>query len=130
MIPNMKSVLFLLFILPMALQAAERSKNCGCGCCKGKDVCCCHADETKPAEQPTAKEVRHPLRGVIRDIYPERSAIMVRHEEIPGYMRAMTMMFKVDAATLAGAKKDQSITGTLVHRDGEFWLEDVKPAKP
>jgi Cu/Ag efflux protein CusF len=53
---------------------------------------------------------------------------MVKHEAIPGYMPAMTMLFKVDAATLQAAAKGQAITGTLVERDGEFWLEDVKPA--
>lgn len=51
----------------------------------------------------------------------------MKHEEIPGFMPAMTMLFKVDAATLKAAAKGQSITATLIRRGAEFWLEDVKP---
>ena len=60
-----------------------------------------------------------------------KGALLVKHEAIPGYMKAMTMMFKVDAAVLPTVGKGQTITGTLIKRDGEFWLEDVKtvPAK-
>jgi len=118
---------------PLALAAADPSKNCGCACCKGKDVCCCHADEaSKPGNQaPDASaEIRHPLRGVIVDLFADRSALLVKHEEIPGYMRAMTMLLKVDAATLAAAIKGQAIVGVLVERRGDYWLEEVKPAQP
>jgi hypothetical protein len=37
---------------------------------------------------------RHPLRGVITAVHAERSALMVKHEQIPGVMRAMTMLFR------------------------------------
>ncbi len=81
----------------------------------------------KPAEAPAAIK-RHPLRGVITGIVAEKSALMVKHEAIPGVMRAMTMLFKVDAATLKNAKEGQAITG-LMSRQGNDWvLEDVKPA--
>ena len=134
----MKTTRFLplLVLLPAALYAAEKSipteKNCGCECCKGKEVCCCHepaaADQTAGAAKKSAATTRYPLRGVITDIFAGRSALLVKHEAIPGYMPAMTMLFKVEAATLKAAKKNQTITGTLVRRDGEFWLEDVQPA--
>lgn len=123
---KLRALTALLAFLPAALFAADKSKNCGCSCCKGKEVCCCHADEAKAAD--TKAEVRHPLRGVITDIRAADSALLVRHEEIPGYMRAMTMLFKVDAAALAAAQKGQAITATLVRRGDEFWLEDIKPA--
>jgi Cu/Ag efflux protein CusF len=73
----------------------------------------------------------YPLRGVIVDVQPRQSAILVKHEDIPGLMPSMTMLFKVDAATLKAAKKDQPITATVVERDGDYWLENVKagPAK-
>lgn len=76
------------------------------------------------AEKPEIK--RHPLKGVITGIMAERSSLLVKHEEIPGVMRAMTMLFKVDAATLKNAKEGQAITG-LMSRQGNAWvLEDVK----
>jgi Cu/Ag efflux protein CusF len=73
---------------------------------------------------------RHALRGVVTGILAEKSALLVKHEEIPGVMRAMTMLFQVDAATLKAAKEGQAITG-LMSRQGDAWvLEDVKILKP
>jgi Cu/Ag efflux protein CusF len=125
------TLLALLALPPAALFAHEKSesaKNCGCDCCKGKDTCCCHEAKSSD-DKPAAKEPRHPLKGVIVDVYADRSALLVKHEEIPGYMMAMTMLFKVDAATLKAAAKGQAITATLVERGGEYWLEELKPAK-
>lgn len=87
------------------------------------------AAETAPAVAPASLPVKkHPLRGVITGIMADRSALLVKHEAIPGVMRAMTMMFRVDAATLAAAKEGQAITG-LMSRQGDSWvLEEVKPA--
>lgn len=86
-----------------------------------------------PAATPAASPVaaaetvkRHPLKGVITRVYSERSALMVKHEEIPGVMHAMTMLFKVDAATLQSVKPGQSITGLMYRRGTDWVLEDVK----
>ena len=97
----------LLSLTPAALVAAEKSPA--------------------PAEAPAAPK-RHPLRGVITSVVAEKSAFMVKHEEIPGVMRAMTMMFKVDATALKTFKVGDALTG-LMSRQGNTWvLEDVKPA--
>jgi Cu/Ag efflux protein CusF len=81
------------------------------------------------AEPPSPSASAHfPLRSVIVEVQPKQSALLVKHEDIPGFMPGMTMLFKVDAATLKAAKPDQTITATLVERDGDLWLEDVKPA--
>lgn len=81
------------------------------------------------AAAPAAKaSTRHPLRGVITAVVADQSAFMIKHEEIPGVMRAMTMMFKVDAATLKAFKTGDAITG-MMSRQGSSWvLEQVKPA--
>jgi Cu/Ag efflux protein CusF len=54
------------------------------------------------------------------------SAIRVKHEEIPGVMRAMTMLFKVDAATLKAVKTGDSITALMNREEGEWRLHEVK----
>jgi len=111
-----------------ALHAAP-GVNCGCSCCKDRpkgEACCCN----EPAKAESAAEVkRYPLKGVITSVLPDRSALMVKHEEIPGFMRAMTMMFKVDAATLKSAKKGDAVTGMMSRRGDDWVLEDVRPAK-
>lgn len=99
--------------------------------------CCAVAPSTAPATASAAPadmtptpSAGHPLRGVIVAVLPEKSALLVKHEEIPGVMAAMTMLLKVDAATLAAAKKDQAITATLRKKSDGWWLENVVPASP
>jgi Cu/Ag efflux protein CusF len=90
------------------------------------------ADTNASVTATTTPAPKHPLRGVITGIMADRSALLVKHEAIPGVMRAMTMMFRVDAATLAAAREGQAITG-LMSRQGDAWvLDNVKPvsAKP
>lgn len=94
------------------------------------DACCSVNLAAAPAtEAPTEAKAAegHPLRGVIVSVLADRSALLVKHEEIPGVMRAMTMLLKVDQETLANAKKDQAITATLVKKADGWWLHDVKP---
>ena len=69
----------------------------------------------------------HALRGVIRDIMPEREALLVAHEEIPGVMRAMTMMFQVDPRVIPLLKKGETILAQMERRDdGKWWLFSIK----
>ena len=86
------------------------------------------APASAAAPAPAAVAPSHPVRGIIVDIMPAQSALMVKHEDIPGFMPAMTMLFKVDAPTLKAAAKDQTITATLYQQGDDFWLRDVKPA--
>ncbi|MBI2512647.1 MAG: copper-binding protein [Opitutae bacterium] len=113
----------LIALLPLAAFAAD-AKNCGCDCCKGKETCCCQTEEraeAKPAPQT------HPLKGVVVDVVAERSSLVVKHEEIPGVMHAMTMMFRVDAETLARVKKGDAIAGRLGRDEDKKWvLSEVK----
>jgi len=114
----------LLLLVPAALLAAGKSAtNCGCACCQGKEVCCCHEGKTSDAKH-------YPLKGVIVEVRAAQGALMVKHEDIPGFMPAMTMLFKVDAAALKSAQPGQKIRATLVQRDGDFWLEEIKADAP
>lgn len=79
------------------------------------------------AEAPAAPK-RHPLRGVITSVITEKSAFMVKHEEIPGVMRAMTMLFKVDEATFKAFKVGDALTGQMSRQGNNWVLEEVKPA--
>jgi putative intracellular protease/amidase len=74
---------------------------------------------------PTRK---FPLHGVIVDVLPERGALLVKHEEIPGIMAAMTMSFKVPPADLAAAKKGEAIDAHLYQLDGEWHIDGITPS--
>ena len=125
----------LLALLPLAAAAlfAAEGKNCGCDCCKERPkgtACCCFEDTPAAPAAATAAAndgiKRHDLRGVVTNVYADRSALLVRHEEIPGFMKPMTMLFKVDAAALQAARKGQTITARMSRQGNDWVLEDVK----
>ena len=67
------------------------------------------------------------LQGQILSIEPNRLQADVEHEEIKGFMAAMTMPYKVrDAKELADLKPGDLITSTLVVVSNDAYLKDVK----
>lgn len=50
--------------------------------------------ESAPAKPPKATKV-YPLRGIVRGVNKEAKQVRIRHEEIPGFMGAMTMPFTI-----------------------------------
>ncbi|MCF7687803.1 MAG: copper-binding protein [Cephaloticoccus sp.] len=109
----------LLAFFLVAASPALAACPCGDDCACGKN-CTCEKTDSAPAE------VTHPLQGVVKAVMADRGMLLVKHEEIPGVMGAMTMAFRVDEATLTAAQKDVAVTGLLVKRDGKFWLIDAK----
>jgi Cu/Ag efflux protein CusF len=91
-------------------------------------ACGAEKPATPPASGADAKAARHPLKGVVTGVMAERSSLVVKHEEVPGVMRAMTMMFKVDAAALKAVKEGDAITAQMARESDGWWLHDVKPA--
>lgn len=119
----MKSFVFILALT--ALGSVARAEG---GC-----ACCCATAEPAAAAATTSDETAqgHPLKGVVVDVLPEQSALLVKHEAIPGVMKAMTMLLKVDAETLKSpvAAKGTAITGLLVRKADGWWLETVKAVR-
>lgn len=74
--------------------------------------------------------VSHPLKGVVMGLMPEKTALLVKHEEVPGVMRAMTMMFKVEPAVLDKVKRGDVITARMSRRSDGWWLTDVEVVPP
>lgn len=69
----------------------------------------------------------YPLTGEIIDIVPERGVLVVRHDEIPNYMPAMTMEFTVSPGDLANAKVGQLIRARLIPTEDTYRLEQIWP---
>jgi protein SCO1/2 len=68
------------------------------------------------SRQPPARE--YELKGQILGIEPARNEVLIRHENIKGYMPAMTMPFRVkDGGLLAGKEPGDLVTATLVVTD-------------
>ena len=80
------------------------------------------ACQSKP--QPQGK--RYELKGTVVSVDKPNRTATISHEEIKGYMEAMTMPYKLkDAWPLDVMKPGDEIQATLVVTDDSAWLEDV-----
>ncbi|MCW5550301.1 MAG: SCO family protein [Opitutaceae bacterium] len=71
---------------------------------------------------------RYPLTGEILDVDVERRILIVRHDEIPGYMPEMVMEFGVSAGDAANARPGQLIRAEMIPSDtGNYRLEKIWP---
>ena len=67
-----------------------------------------------------------PIRGVVVSVDRQEKRIMIAHEEIPNYMMAMTMPFKVkDTTLLTAVRSGDSVEGTLAVSRTESWIETI-----
>lgn len=75
-----------------------------------------------------AEETRdYIVRGVVREARPAKSQLIVKHEEIPGYMDAMTMPFQVrDPKILESVKPGDAITFHLHVTGKDHWIDGLK----
>jgi protein SCO1/2 len=85
-------------------------------------------------KEPPQKEARYPLKGKVLSVDTEQKLVFVAHEEIPGFMMAMTMGFKLkDERDFARLQRGDHLQATLVVSDGDSWLEGLfitRPATP
>jgi protein SCO1 len=66
-------------------------------------------------------------RGVVRTLPEGRRTLVVRHEEIAGYMPKMTMELNVrDPKELQGLQRDDEITFDLVATAETHWIENIR----
>jgi len=101
---NSRSLLAILFLLTLCLAVTGSS---------------CSA-------RRSANEKRYPLKGKVVSVDKTDRTATIAHEDIVGYMPAMTMPFKIkNDADLEMLKSGDDITGTLVVDDLSAWVEIV-----
>lgn len=77
------------------------------------------------SREPAARE--YPLQGQILKIEASGTQASIKHEEIVGFMQAMTMDYKVrEAKQYEGLKPGDLITATLVVESSDGYLKDLK----
>jgi len=88
--------------------------------------CVCVVAIVATACSRTAPTKEYQLTGQILDMKPETSEVLVKHGDIPGFMPAMTMPYKVgDAKILADKQPGDLITATLVVGETEAHLSKM-----
>lgn len=88
-------------------------------------LCACGGKTQAPAGPP--KEYQ--LRGEIVRLDAEKQTATIKHEEIKGWMEAMTMEFPVKPPSeVAKLKAGSKITATVYVQDLDYWVGNVQPA--
>src|SRR5438552_15018434 len=67
------------------------------------------------------------VKGVVIAVKPREKSIEIKHEEIPGYMPAMTMPFDVrDTNELAGLQPGDAVSFRLIDAGTEGWIDQIR----
>jgi protein SCO1/2 len=109
--------------LPSAAAAVTAAILCACL------VGCQH--EPSAAELARGPERRFELTGKVVSIDRSQREVTIAHDEIPGFMSAMTMPFSLkDEWAFDVLAPGDAITATLVVQSGMSWLEGIVVSKP
>ncbi len=86
----------------------------------------CQKTETRQTASPDAK--RYTLKGTVVAVDKAKKSASIKHDDIPGYMDAMTMDFPIRADWVwDDLKPGADIRADLVvdNANGKFWLENI-----
>ena len=80
--------------------------------------------------EPAANENRYAMTATIVSRDPAENTVTMDNKEIPGFMEAMRMDYRVrDAKVNALPPNGTAVTASLHERDGNYWITDVRPLK-
>lgn len=80
-----------------------------------------------PSLKTSSDSSRHPVRGVVRSLDLIDSAVVVEHEDIPGFMPSMTMPFTAKhLEDITALKVGQGVGFDLVVTADDSWIENLK----
>lgn len=93
------------------------------GLCTG----CNQTDTTSNSTTAGSSVTNYTVKGQVIEVHPERGSMLVKHEEIPGYMQAMTMPFNVPQTNqLSLIAPGDEIRFQLKVTDEEGWAEQLE----
>lgn len=81
-----------------------------------------------PATAPASTNIQiFQVKGVVVASSPAEKSVRIQHEEIPGYMEAMTMPFDVkDTNELAGLNAGDTVTFRLLVTEHDGWIDQIQ----
>jgi protein SCO1/2 len=82
-----------------------------------------------PKEDASKQAVKEfNVKGVVQEVQDEGRTVVIEHEEMPGYMAAMTMPFRVkDPTQSEGLAPGDEIQFTYKVAELSSWIEAIKP---
>jgi protein SCO1 len=91
---------------------------------------CRKASESRNSVSDTNRQVFQ-VKGVVLAVNPADKSVRIKHEEVPGYMPAMTMPFDVkDTNELAGIEPGDPVSFRLLVTDTEGWIDRIRTLGP
>jgi protein SCO1/2 len=77
--------------------------------------------------KPPARIREFPLTGTVVSVKADRTEVTVTHDEVKGFMDAMTMPFAVkDPSQVAAIRAGDVIAATLILTDEASYLTDIR----
>src|SRR4051812_33374782 len=87
----------------------------------------CGAQVTKEAAKAPEPVRTFRVVGIVRKVEPDEKSVTIRHEEIPGFMAAMTMPFHVeDREALDSVQVGDKVAATLKVQGSHSELTDLE----
>lgn len=84
--------------------------------------------QEEPEEAAEAMAQTYDVTGMVVSVDQENNTITIAHEEIPEFMNAMTMGFRVkDTTLLEMVQPEDSVQFELTVSEGEMWISAIKP---
>jgi protein SCO1/2 len=94
------------------------------------------ADGSPPGSSGAVTTTDYALKGIVLSVAPESGRVTIRHEEIPGFMKAMTMPFQPADESILGLLHPGDEVEGILHvekQDGavrDYQLRDLRVTKP
>jgi protein SCO1/2 len=80
-----------------------------------------------PATAGGTNALEFSVKGVVKELAPDRTSVVISHEAVPGYMAAMTMPFKVrDQGLLRGLSAGDEVVFHLHVTGEESWVDGIR----
>jgi protein SCO1/2 len=89
-------------------------------------LCGCKREvKNEPPSPPKTQTFE--VKGVVREVFPEKKQVKIDHEKIPDYMDAMTMDFDVkNTNELQGLQAGDQIAFRMVVTSDDGWIENIR----
>lgn len=98
------------------------------GCQKQSEAA--RSDSTPAATGSTNLQI-YAVKGEVIELKPDGKTVRIKHEEVPGYMPAMTMPFEVkDTNELAGLRPGDAVAFRMLVTETEGWIDQIKKLDP
>lgn len=79
-----------------------------------------------PSASASTNQQAFQVKGVVKELKPDGKTIVIKHEEVPNYMPAMTMPFEVkNTDELRGLQPGNAITFRMIVTDTDGWIDHI-----